>query len=312
MAHLVKPADSLWRDAWRRLLKNKLAVVGGSIILILVLIAIFAPIIAPYPYAEANFEATFSPPGGEYLLGADFLGRDMLSRLLYGTRISLTVGTLGALFAFVIGVLYGTLSGYFGGRLDNMLMRIVDVLYAFPSLLFIILLMVVFKTSFGSGGEETRGAFVVAVVTLDRFLGGMLFILIGISLTSWIGVARLSRGMALSLREMEFVQAAKALGAGHLRVIVRYLAPNLVGPLIVNITLSIPGFIATEAFLSFIGLGVDPPTPSWGAMIQDGVKAMRGHPHLAIFPGIALAVTMLSFAFLGDGLRDALDPRLKQ
>jgi len=312
VAHLVKPADSLWRDAWRRLLKNKLAVVGGSIILILVLIAIFAPIIAPYPYAEANFEATFSPPGGEYLLGADFLGRDMLSRLLYGTRISLTVGTLGALFAFVIGVLYGTLSGYFGGRLDNMLMRIVDVLYAFPSLLFIILLMVVFKTSFGSGGEETRGAFVVAVVTLDRFLGGMLFILIGISLTSWIGVARLSRGMALSLREMEFVQAAKALGAGHLRVIVRYLAPNLVGPLIVNITLSIPGFIATEAFLSFIGLGVDPPTPSWGAMIQDGVKAMRGHPHLAIFPGIALAVTMLSFAFLGDGLRDALDPRLKQ
>lgn len=312
MAHRVKPADSLWRDAWRRLLKNKLAVVGGSIILILVLIAIFAPLIAPYPYDQADFENTFAPPGGDFPLGADFLGRDMLSRLIYGTRISLTVGTLGALFAFVIGVLYGTLSGYFGGRLDNILMRVVDVLYAFPSLLFIILLMVVFKTSFGAGGEGARGPFVVAVVTLDRFLGGMLFILIGISLTSWIGVARLSRGMALSLREMEFVQAAKAIGAGHFRTIVRYIAPNLVGPLVVNITLSIPGFIATEAFLSFIGLGVDPPTPSWGAMIQDGVKAMRGHPHLAIFPGIALALTMLSFAFLGDGLRDALDPRLKQ
>jgi ABC-type dipeptide/oligopeptide/nickel transport system permease subunit len=153
---------------------------------------------------------------------------------------------------------------------------------------------------------------VVAVANLDRFLGGMLFILIGISLTSWIGIARLSRGMALSLREMEFIQAAKALGAGHVRTIVRHMAPNLLGPIIVNVVLAVPSFIATEAFLSFIGLGVDPPTPSWGAMIQDGIRAMRSHPHLAIYPGIALAITMLSFAFLGDGLRDALDPRLKQ
>ncbi len=312
MASIVKPADSLWKDAFRRLLKNKVAVAGGGIIIVLTFIAVFAPLIAPYHFAEANFEETFSAPGGRYLLGTDFLGRDMLSRLLYGTRISLAVGTLGALFAFTIGVLYGTLSGYVGGRVDNIMMRLVDVLYAFPSLLFIILLMVVFKTSFSAGVEVVRGPIVLAIVALDRFLGGMLFILIGISLTSWIGVARLSRGMALSLREMEFVQAAKALGAGHFRIIVRYLAPNLVGPLIVNITLSIPGFIATEAFLSFIGLGVDPPTPSWGAMIQDGVRAMRGHPHLAIYPGIALALAMLSFAFLGDGLRDALDPRLKQ
>ncbi len=312
MKHTVKPADSLWRDSARRLLKNKLAVVGGSVVLILVLIAIFAPLLAPYSYAEADFTETFSPPGGRFLLGADFLGRDMLSRLLYGTRISLTVGTLGALFAFVIGVLYGTISGYFGGRVDNAMMRVVDVLYAFPSLLFIILLMVVFKTSFGAGGEATRGPFVMAVASLDRFLGGMLFILIGISLTSWIGIARLSRGMALSLREMEFIQSAKALGAGHWRTIVRHMAPNLLGPIIVNVVLAVPSFIATEAFLSFIGLGVDPPTPSWGAMIQDGIRAMRSHPHLAIYPGIALAITMLSFAFLGDGLRDALDPRLKQ
>ena len=312
MKHTMKPTDSLWKDSVRRLLKNKLAVVGGTVVLILVFIAIFAPLLAPYPYAEADFAQTFSPPGGRFLLGADFLGRDLLSRLLYGTRISLTVGTLGALFAFVIGVLYGTMSGYFGGKVDNAMMRVVDVLYAFPSLLYIILLMVVFKTSFGAGGEATRGPFVVAVANLDRFLGGMLFILIGISLTSWIGIARLSRGMALSLREMEFIQAAKALGAGHWRTIVRHMAPNLLGPIIVNVVLAVPSFIATEAFLSFIGLGVDPPTPSWGAMIQDGIRAMRSHPHLAIYPGIALAVTMLSFAFLGDGLRDALDPRLKQ
>ena len=312
MKHSVKPADSLWKDALRRLLRNKPAVVGGTVVLILILIALFAPLIAPYPFAEADFMDTFSPPGGRFLLGADFLGRDMLSRLIYGTRISLTVGALGALFAFTVGVLYGTISGYFGGRLDNVMMRVVDVLYAFPSLLFIILLMVVFKTSFGAGAAATRGPFILAVVALDRALGGMLFILIGISITSWIGIARLARGMALSLRETEYIQAAKALGASHLRTIVRHLAPNLLGPIIVSVVLAVPGFIGTEAFLSFIGVGVDPPTPSWGAMINDGVQAMRSHPHLAIFPGLALAITMLSFAFLGDGLRDALDPRQKQ
>lgn len=303
-------AESLWTDAFRRLLKNKLAVAGGIIIILLAFTAIFAPLIAPYHFADGDFDATYEPPGRDFRLGADFLGRDMLSRLIYGTRISLVVGTLGALFALSIGTLYGTISGYAGGKVDNVMMRIVDILYAFPSLLFIIILMVTFKSGFT--GASMENPFVRAIAAIDKQLGGMLFIMIGISLTSWVGMARLSRGMVLSLRETEYIQAAHALGAGNLRIVLRHLIPNLVGPMIVRVTLAIPGYIGTEAFLSFIGLGVDPPTPSWGMMIQEGFKAMRSHPHLAIYPGIALAVVMLSFNFLGDGLRDALDPRMKQ
>jgi ABC-type dipeptide/oligopeptide/nickel transport system permease subunit len=305
-----KNRDSLWRDAFRRLLKNKIAVVGGVFLIFLATIAIFAPIIAPYHFADGDFDRTYAPPGRNFLLGADFLGRDMLSRLIYGTRISLMVGILGALFAFTIGTLYGTISGYAGGKTDNVMMRIVDILYAFPGLLFIILLMVTFKSGFT--GEALQNPFIRFIAAIDKRMGGMLFIMIGISLTSWVGMARLSRGMALSLRETEFVQAAHALGAGNLRIVVRHLVPNLVGPMLVRVTLAIPGYIGTEAFLSFIGLGADPPTPSWGMMIQEGFKAMRSHPHLALFPGIALALVMLSFNFLGDGLRDALDPRMKQ
>ena len=307
----MRSNGSLWRDAFRRLLKNRLAVVGGIVILLLALAAILAPVIAPHHYADADFTAVYSAPGARFPLGADFMGRDMLSRLMYGARISLLVGVLGALVSFSVGLLYGTISGYVGGKVDNVMMRIVDVLYAFPGLLFIILLMVTFKSGFG-GQLVTKSPFVAALEGFDKRIGGMLFILIGISVTSWIGMARLSRGMALSLRETEFIQAAKAQGAGDLRIIVRHLVPNLIGPLLVSVTLAIPGFIGTEAFLSFIGLGVDPPTPSWGAMISDGFQAMRSYPHLALFPGIALAVVMLSFNFLGDGLRDALDPRMKQ
>jgi len=307
----MRSKGSLWQDAFRRLRRNKLAVAGGIAILVIAVVAAFAPVIAPHSYSEADFGAAFAAPSARYPLGADFLGRDMLSRLIYGARISLVVGVIGALAAFSVGLLYGTISGYFGGKVDNVMMRIVDVLYAFPGLLFIILLMVTFKAGFGdqlAGGSP----FVRAVAAVDKSLGGMLFIILGISLTSWIGMARLSRGMALSLRETEFIQAARAQGAGNLRIIVRELVPNLVGPLLISVTLAIPGFIGTEAFLSFIGLGVDPPTPSWGAMIADGFQAMRSYPHLALFPGIALAILMLSFNFLGDGLRDALDPRMRQ
>ena len=302
--------DSLWHDAWRRLLHNRLAVAGGGVVALLLAMAALAPLVAPHHFADGDFEQTFARPGGAFVLGADFLGRDLLSRLIYGARISLAVGLLGALTAFLIGVAYGTVSGYAGGRADNAMMRVVDLLYAFPSLLFIILLLVVFKLGFGQ--REDPSAMVRAVVSLDRAMGGMLFILVGISLTSWVGLARLARGMALALRETEFVQAARALGARPGRVVVRHLLPNLIGPGVVQVTLMIPGLIATEAFLSFIGLGVDPPTPSWGAMIAEGITSMRSHPHLAIFPGLALALTMLCFNFLGDGLRDALDPRMKQ
>ena len=307
----MKPNSGLWRDAVKRLAKNKLAVSGAVIIFFLVLVAIMAPLIAPRHYSDADFAAVYSPPGALYPLGADFLGRDLLSRLIYGTRISLQVGVLGALSAFSIGILYGTISGYFGGNLDNVMMRIVDILYAFPDLLFVILLMVTFKSGYG-GEEAAKNPLVLGLVAIDKQLGGMMFILIGISVTSWVGMARMSRGMALSLREREFVQAAKAQGAHDFTIMARHLVPNLVGPLLVSVTLAVPGYIGTEAFLSFIGLGVDPPTPSWGAMVADGYQAMRSYPHLAIFPGLALAIVMLSFNFLGDGHRDALDPKIKQ
>ena len=298
---------SLWREALKRLLRNRAAVAGGVILIIVALVAIFAPLIAPQHFAKGSLIDNYAPPGGKYLLGADFLGRDLLSRLIYGTRISLAVGLLGAFFALVIGLAYGTVSGYYGGRIDNILMRIVDTLYAFPDLLFIILLLVTFKA--GIGQETLRNPFVKAIADLDTAMGGTFLIILGISLTSWVGMARLTRGMALALRESDFIQAAKALGATDARITFRHLVPSLLGPLLVRITLAIPGFIATEAFLSFIGIGANPPTPSWGIMVAEGFKAMRSHPHLAIFPGIALALVMFAFNFLGDGLRDALDPR---
>ncbi len=300
--------DTPGRDALRRLLKNRLAVVGAVIIVVLLVAAVFAPLIAR-PYDEGDLVRNNASPGKDYPLGADFMGRDLLSRLIYGTRVSLTVGLIGAVTAFIIGLAYGTISGFRGGRTDAVMMRIVDILYAFPTLLLIILLMVVFKTQINA---LSKTAWVNSLVAVDRAFGGLLFIMIGIGLTSWVDMARIARGMALSLRETEFIQAARALGASNTRLIWKHLMPNLIGPCIVTVTLRIPGFIGTEAFLSFIGLGVDPPTPSWGMMISEGARVMRAYPHQAIFPGLALALVMLAFNFLGDGLRDALDPRLKQ
>lgn len=298
------------REALKRLMRNRAAVAGGVILIIFALVAIFAPLIAPQHFAKGSLIDNYAPPGGKYILGADFLGRDLLSRLIYGTRISLSIGLLGAFFALFVGLIYGTVSGYYGGRLDNVLMRIVDTLYAFPDLLFIILLLVTFKA--GIGQDTLRNPLVKAIAELDTAMGGTFLIILGISLTGWVGMARLTRGMALALRESDFIQAAKALGATDARITIRHLVPSLLGPLLVRITLAIPGFIATEAFLSFIGIGANPPTPSWGIMIAEGFKAMRSHPHLAIYPGIALALVMFAFNFLGDGLRDALDPRHAQ
>ena len=303
-----RPEVNLWKDAFRRLLKNKMAVLGGIIILVLLTLAIFAPYIAPYHYAEGSLLDNYAKPGAKYLLGADFMGRDLLSRIIYGTRISLSVGIVGALTAFIIGVFYGVVSGYYGGKVDDIMMRFVDIMYGFPTLLLIILLMVLFKSTFAIA---TPGTFVGYLNVVDRAFGGLFFIFIGIGVTAWLGMARIARGMALSLREKEFVEAARATGNFNLQIILKHVLPNLIGPCIVTVTLAIPGYITFEAFLSFIGLGVNPPTPSWGMMISEGYKAIRSYPHLAIYPGLALAVTMMAFNFLGDGLRDALDPRMK-
>jgi len=303
-----KPEVSLWKDAFRRLLKNKMAILGGIIILILLTLAIFAPYITPYHFAEGSLLDNYATPGTKYLLGADFMGRDLLSRIIYGTRISLSVGIVGALTAFIIGVFYGVVSGYYGGKIDDIMMRFVDIMYGFPTILLIILLMVLFKSTFAIA---TPGTFTGYLNVIDRAFGGLFFIFIGIGVTAWLGMARIARGMALSLREKEFVEAARAEGATNLQIILKHIMPNLLGPCIVRVTLDIPRYVTFEAFLSFIGLGVNPPTPSWGMMISEGYKAIRSYPHLAIYPGLALAITMMAFNFLGDGLRDALDPRMK-
>lgn len=322
--NLARKGDSLWREALRRLLRNRAAIAGGMIILLLVIAAVGADFIAPRPYADqvltdANKVPSWVPNvftsmrpyakiNNDYLLGADYVGRDLFSRIIYGTRISLTVAIIGPLVSLLIGVLYGSISGYLSGRVDNIMMRIVDVLYAFPQILFIILLMAFFRSTMS---RPAPGTFSYAVGQLDAAVGGVLFIYIGIGLTAWEGMARLTRGQVLSAREKEYIEAARTIGAKGGRIMFRHILPNIVGPLIVAESLAIPAYISTEAFLSFIGLGVNPPTPSWGSMIADGSQVVRTYPNQAIFPALALAITMFAFNFLGDGLRDALDPRLK-
>jgi oligopeptide transport system permease protein len=321
---LTQKRESLWQDALRRLVRNRASVIGVSIIILLILMAIFAPLIAVKPFEiQALVDQNKVPQwlvsifptmrpyakfSSEYPLGADYVGRDLFSRIVYGSRVSLTVAFVGPLISLLIGVIYGSISGYFGGRIDNILMRIVDILYAFPTLLFIILLMAFFRSTISA---IQPGTFAYSISKLDESVGGMLFIFIGIGLTAWQTTARLTRGQVLSVREKEFIEAARTIGASDLRIMFRHILPNIVGPLIVAETLAIPGYIATEAFLSFIGLGVNPPTPSWGSMISDGSRALRTYPNQAIFPALALAITMFAFNFLGDGLRDALDPRLR-
>ncbi|MCC6148102.1 MAG: ABC transporter permease [Anaerolineaceae bacterium] len=321
---LTQKGESLWKDALRRLVRNRAAVIGGVMILILYLFAIFAGVLAPYTFdtqtlVDQNKVPEWMPSlfpsmkayaqiSDKYLIGTDYVGRDLFSRIVYGARVSLTVALIGPFISLLIGVTYGSISGFFGGRIDNIMMRIVDVLYAFPSLLFIILLMAFFRSTFS---RPDPGTFSYALSQADAKLGGMLFIFIGIGLTAWETMARLTRGQVLSVREKEFVEAARTIGATNGRIMFRHILPNVVGPLVVAETLAIPGYISTEAFLSFIGIGVNPPTPSWGAMISDGAQVVRTYPNQTLFPALALAITMFAFNFLGDGLRDALDPRLR-
>ena len=321
---LTQKSESLWQDGFRRLLRNRAAVMGGSIILLLILTAVLAPLIAVKPFevqvlVDQNrvpewLVSVFPSMGpyakfsSDYPLGADYVGRDLFRRIVYGARVSLTIAFIGPLISLLIGVIYGSISGYFGGRVDNIMMRIVDILYAFPSLLFIILLMAFFRSTLS---DIQPGTFAYWINQLDESMGGLFFIFIGVGLTAWQTMARLTRGQVLSVREKEFIEAAHTIGASNTRIMFRHILPNIMGPLVVAETLAIPGYIATEAFLSFIGLGVNPPTPSWGSMISDGARAIRTYPNQAIFPALALAITMFAFNFLGDGLRDALDPRLR-
>ncbi len=325
-AILARKPRSLWRDSIQRLLRNKLALAGGSVVLVVALMAIFAGLLAPFDFAVQDLELNNAVPPWlmwlmpdnaenyaritpKFPLGADSLGRDLLSRTIYGTRISLMIAIVAASVSLLVGTVYGTISGYLGGRVDNMMMRIVDFLYGFPFLIVVILLQTYFKAVARRGSS---GAFANVLLQANEQMGGMLLLFIALGLVNWIGMARIARGQVLSYKEKEFVEAARSVGARHSRIIFRHLIPNVLGPLIVAETLAIPGYIFTEAFLSFIGLGVDPPTPSWGIMISEGVQNLRSYPLQTLVPAIALSITTLAFNFLGDGLRDAFDPRMAE
>lgn len=278
---------SLWGDAWRRLRRNKLAITGLVVVILLCLIAIFAPLLAREDLYVQNYDALYAHPSALYPMGADQLGRDVLSRVIWGSRVSLLVGVVAQLIVLAIGVPIGAIAGYFGGKTDLLLMRFVDVMYAFPQLLFVILLMSMWGRGLGN-------------------------IFIAIGLTGWVTLARLVRAQFLSLREKDYVVAAQSIGATDFRLIVKHMLPNTLTPIIVALTFGIPTAIFTEAFLSFIGVGIGPPQTSWGLMVGENQQYLRSYPWMLIWPSLALGLTMLSFTFLGDGLRDALDPNAKR
>jgi oligopeptide transport system permease protein len=276
--------SSLWRDTWYRLGKNKMAVIGVCVLILITLAAFIGPLFLSQSYETQNLELGAIPPGARHWLGTDTLGRDLFVRILYGGRVSMAVGFCATAVALVIGVLYGAISGFLGGKIDMLMMRIVDVIFALPFTVFVILLMVFCGRKFV-----------------------LLFVAIGA--VQWLTMARIVRGQVLSLRHQEFIEAGQALGLSKPRIIFRHMIPNALGPIIVYATLTVPAVMLLEAFLSFLGLGVQPPMSSWGVLIKEGAEVMEEFPWLLIYPGLILAITLFSLNFLGDGLRDALDPR---
>ncbi len=286
-------ARNLWVDAWHRLRRNKLAVGGGLVLLLLCVIAIAAPVIAPYSYDQTvrdpvtNKTIKNEAPSAQHWFGTDSQSRDEFSRVVYGTRISLSVGLVSQLIIILVGIPIGLVAGYYGGLIDLVLMRITDIMYAFPTVLF-------------------------AIVILAAIGQNLINIYIAIGFTFWPAMARLVRSQVLSLREKEYVEAARAIGTPAWRIMFLQILPNALGPIIVAVTFGIPFAILIEAFLSFIGIGTPPPIPSWGGMIVDAKPQLRSEAWLVLFPGAALAITLFAFNFFGDGLRDALDPRSRR
>ena len=272
---------------WQRLKSDPVAIGSAILVLAIALVAVLAPLLTPYPYDAQDNQHLLQAPTKEHLMGTDNLGRDLLSRLIYGARLSLTIGVLTAATAMLIGTLYGAISGYVGGWLDNSLMRCVDVVYALPDLLLIILIKTMIEQD-------------------------LLGILLALSLVSWVTVARIIRGEVLRLRESAYVEAARALGMSHVRILLRHVLPNTMGPLIVTLTFRIPAAILAESTLSFVGIGIHPPMASWGSLAQEGWSAMKFYPHMILFPSLAIFITMLAFNFLGDSLRDFFDPERRQ
>jgi oligopeptide transport system permease protein len=284
VAEPIEKGNSLWHDAWLRLRKNKLAVFGMGALAIISILCVVGPWVSAYGYEQQDLSNTFSPPDAKHWLGTDQLGRDLLVRLLSGGRVSLGVGLAATFVALSIGVVYGAVAGFFGGKLDAFMMRTVDIMYSLPFPIFVILLMVFF------------GRNIV-----------LLFVAIGA--VEWLTMARIVRSQVMSIKKMEFIEAARSLGFGRRRIIFRHILPNILGPIIVYTTLTIPAVMLLEAFLSFLGLGVQPPMSSWGVLIKDGAEKVEEYPWLLEFPAAIFSLTLFSLNFLGDGLRDALDVR---
>ena len=284
---ISRPSTTYWHDVWTRFRKDPLAVAGLLIIVIMGLMAIFIPMFSPYSYDGMDLMSMNQGPSWQHPCGTDQMGRDLFIRILYGARISLTIGLVAAAINFVIGVVYGGISGYIGGRTDMIMMRIVDILTSLPSLLYIVLIMLLFGSNVGS-------------------------VILALCFTSWIGTARVVRSEVMRLKFSEYVLAARLAGANTRQLLVSHLIPNAMGPIIVSTAFLIPNAIFSESFLSFLGIGIQAPMASWGTLANDAIPMMLSAPHQMLFPVLAICLTMFSFNFIGDGLRDALDPRMKK
>jgi oligopeptide transport system permease protein len=309
---LARPPRSLWKDAWHRLLRNKAAIAGAIVVIFFGLVAVFAPLLAPHnplqinsgkDYLPAFWESRSpvgQPPDPGFLFGTDSLGRDVLSRTIYGSRVSMVVGFVPVAIILILGISIGLFAGYRGGRADNLIMRMADIIYAFPSLLFFIIVMTALRDT-----------------PIGQALNGLLLLFMALSIVGWVGLARLVRGQVLSLKQKEFIEAARMIGSPGARIMVKHLLPNCLGPIIVSAAFAIPNMIITEATLGYLGIGLRPATDqgalfitSWGALLLDGQVAINAQPWLLLTPAICIALVVLAFNYVGDGLRDALDPRM--
>ena len=290
---IVRPSVSYWKDAWMRLKRDKFAIVSLIVIIVVVAGAILVPMISKYSYEANDLSATYLKPSAEHWFGTDNLGRDLFVRNFYGARYSLLIAVLAAIINLVIGVLYGGIAGYFGGMVDNILMRIVDIIYSIPLTIYVIIFMAILNKP-GAAGS------------------GLLTIVLGLSISYWIGMARIVRGDVLQLKQQEFVLAAKSLGASNIRILIRHLIPNCIGSIMVTLTLLIPEAVFTEAFLSFIGLGIAAPRASLGTLANEAMVGIYTYPYQLVFPSVMICLIILAFNLFGDGLSQALDPKNKR
>lgn len=284
---MTRPSLSYWSDAWRRFKENKLAMISAAILVVIILMAIFQPMFSRYEYDEIDYFALNKGPSAEHLFGTDELGRDIFTRCWMGARVSLVIAFVVAILGGVIGILYGGIAGYFGGLVDNVMMRFCELISSIPQMLWVVLLILIMKP-------------------------GVFPIILAIAATGWIDMARLFRGQVFSLKESEFVMASRTMGAGSMWIILKHLLPNAMSPIIISMANAIPGAIFSEAFLSYIGLGVPLPMASWGTLASDGANKLLTYPYQLVFPALLICITMLCFNLMGDGLRDALDPRMRK